>query len=104
MALTGAGYVPLGQAAAKLGKDAPWDEQQHPRWPAGAEEGRGGRFAPADAGSSEPRQQLALAGVLIDKRYDEVAGITHCTYRTPFEVFVTEHDGYYQCKPTYRAP
>ncbi len=105
MALTGTGYVPLGQAAAgKLGKDAPWDEQQHPRWPAGADDRQDGRFAPAGAGSSEPRQRLALAGVLIDKRYDEVAGVTHCTYRTPFEVFVTEHDGYYQCKPTFRAP
>ena len=56
MALTGAGYVPLGQtapAAAKLGKDAGWEEGQHPRWPAGSEEGQGGRFAPA-AGAGSP--------------------------------------------------
>ncbi len=56
MALTGAGYVPLGQtapAAAKLGKDAGWDEGQHPR------SSEGGRFAPASGTGSQALPQPA---------------------------------------------
>ena len=66
MALTGAGYVPLGGAAptaagaaGKLGKDGDWDEGQHPRWPAGAGEGQGGRFAPAGGAGSPALPQPA---------------------------------------------
>ena len=65
MALTGAGYVPLGQVAgaAKLGKDAGWDESARPRWPAGAEEGQGGRFAPGGgAGGSSAQATDAAVG------------------------------------------
>ena len=62
MALTGAGYVPLEQVApatGKLGKDAGWDEAAHPRWPAGAGEGQGGRFAPAGGAGSPALPQPA---------------------------------------------
>ena len=105
MALTPTGYVGLEQTAAtpsgQIGKAGNWDESQHPRWPAGDGDHQGGRFAPAGAGSSAPRRRLALAGVLIDRRYDEVIGITHCTYSTPFDTFTLEHKGFYSCDPTW---
>ena len=63
MALTGAGYVALGGAmpagAAKFNKAGEWDESQHPRWPAGAAEGHGGRFAPSDGEPVEPGRRTA---------------------------------------------
>ena len=109
MALVATGYVPLtGAASASSGmpksggnfdKGGDWNEE-HPRWPAGADDGQGGRFAPMEAGPSVTRQQLALAGVLIDKPYDEVIGITHCTYSTPLGTFTEEHVGYHHCEPT----
>ncbi len=78
MALTGAGYVPLGQAAgvAKLGKDAPWDEQQHPRWPAGAGEGQGGRFAPGGSTAQTADVAIAPSGVVpaADGTTDDAGG------------------------------
>jgi hypothetical protein len=74
----------------KSGKGRNWDEDQHPRWPGGSGSGLGGRFAPAGAGSGALDQHLALSGVLIDKRYDEVIGITHCTYSTPLDTFTID--------------
>ena len=52
MALTGAGYVALAATApaTKLARSAAWDEDRHPRWPAGSDGRQGGRFATADAG------------------------------------------------------
>ena len=75
MALTGAGYVPLGQVAEQAGRGAAsaspaagrtaldkggdWDEDQHPRWPAGTSDHRGGEFAPkGEDGSSSTRTAL----------------------------------------------
>ncbi|MGO9007594.1 MAG: phage portal protein [Beijerinckiaceae bacterium] len=119
MALTGTGYVALGEAApqktSKAGtgwgvrrfdKDGDWNENEHPRWPAGSSDEQGGRFQPKgeDGGSSGPLQQLAFSGVLIDKRYDEVANITHCTYSTPLGTFTLEAKGYLACPDTYPAP
>ncbi len=59
MVLTASGYVPLGQEApqkrvkARIGfdasdldKDGDWDEDKHPRWPAGSSDHQGGRFQP----------------------------------------------------------
>jgi hypothetical protein len=51
-----------------------------------------------------PRSQYAFAGILIDKRYDEVAGLTHCTYATPFETDTFEIKGHFTCPPTAAAP
>ena len=51
-----------------------------------------------------PSSQYALAGILIDKRYDEVAGLTHCTYATPFETYTFEIKGHFTCPPTAAAP
>ena len=91
MALTGAGYVPLGQTApavAKLGKDAGWDEGQHPRWPAGAGEGQGGRFAPGGgAGGSSAQDAGAVVGpgavVPIAERVADDADGGACTVDLP---------------------
>jgi Phage portal protein len=71
MALTGAGYVPLGQVAqgpsksaavsdlTKLDKDGVWEEDEHPRWPTGSTDHQGGRFAPkGEEGSSSGRTGL----------------------------------------------
>jgi hypothetical protein len=54
--------------------------------------------------SSGPFLQPAFSGVLIDKRYDEVANITHCTYSTPLGTFTLEATGYLACPDTYPAP
>jgi Phage portal protein len=51
-----------------------------------------------------PTSQYAFAGILIDKRYDEVAGLTHCTYATPFETCTFEIKGHFTCPPTAAAP
>jgi hypothetical protein len=58
------------------------------------------RSAP-NGGSSD---QFAFAGVLIDKRYDETLGVTHCTYRTPNGTYTIEYDGYLACPPTTPVP
>ncbi len=64
MVLTGAGYVPLGQEAAgkadsnakgvrqnaNLEKTDDWNEDEHPRWPAGSDDHQGGRFQPKGTG------------------------------------------------------
>ena len=89
MALTGNGYVALGGVGEKTSKAVvarcsicvpeakatvpgvvrvekadEWDENQHPRWPAGSSDHQGGRFQPkgndGQAGSS--RTQTALTG------------------------------------------
>jgi RHS repeat-associated protein len=49
-------------------------------------------------------QQMCFAGTLIDKRYDEVGGITHCTYSTPFWTYTLEIQGFSSCPPTSPAP
>lgn len=115
MVLTASGYVPLGQEApvkkrpSWIVKDNPYHDEQ-------------GRFTTADGargssdhedselpskgndGSSESSQHLAFAGILIDKRFDEVINITHCTYSTPLGTFTIEHRGYVACPSTYPAP
>ena len=114
MAMTGSGYVPLGQtiefpltarklACDDLGKAVDWDENAHPRWPAGDQDHHGGQFAPRgeQSGSS---QKLAFSGTLMDKRYDEVEGITHCTYLTPIRTFTLEVKGHFACPDTHPAP
>jgi hypothetical protein len=40
------------EAARLLAKAGPWDSSKHPRWPAGAPESQGGRFAPAGSSGS----------------------------------------------------
>jgi RHS repeat-associated protein len=45
-----------------------------------------------------------LAGTLIDKRYDEVGGITHCTYSTPLGTYTLEIQGFCSCPATSPAP
>jgi hypothetical protein len=96
-----------------LAKD--WDEANHPRtgtppnpgWFApkddsGAAEPEGGR---PSSGAESPRgKEFAFAGVLIDMRYDKVANITHCTYRTPLRDFTLEIDGNSPCEPTHPYP
>ena len=96
-----------------LAKD--WDEAAHPRT---GTPPNSGWFAPKDeSGAAEPEgdsqsggaersrgEDYAFAGVLIDKRYDEVANITHCTYRTPLSDFTIEYRRYKQCPPTYAYP
>ena len=42
------------KASDLLRKD--WDPDKHPRWPAGADDGAGGQFAPSDGGTSAPSQ------------------------------------------------
>jgi hypothetical protein len=96
-----------------LAKD--WDEANHPRtgtppnpgWFApkddsGTAEPEGGR---PSGGAESPRgKEFAFAGVLIDMRYDKVANITHCTYRTPLRDFTLEIDGNSPCEPTHPYP
>ena len=49
--------------------------------------------------------QYALAGVLIDQRYDETTGVTHCTYRTPLGTYTIEYQGDPRaCPSTTPAP
>ncbi|WP_158810106.1 phage portal protein [Beijerinckia sp. L45] len=69
MALTGTGYVALGNGgsaeAAKLAKDVGWDESKHPRQPPG--DHGGGRFSPVPSGSSTSHQHFAFdAGTCTD--------------------------------------
>jgi hypothetical protein len=64
----------------------------------------GSSDAPSVTGGPSPSDQYAFAGVLIDKRYDEVAGVTHCTYATPFETYTLEVLGHFTCPPTAPAP
>jgi hypothetical protein len=65
---------------------------------------QGSSDTPSATGVSSPSDQYALAGTLIDKRYDEVAGVTHCTYATPFETYTLEVLGHFTCPPTAPAP
>ena len=62
------------------------------------------RASPESTDALSPSSQYALAGILIDKRYDEVAGLTHCTYATPFETYTFEIKGHFTCPPTAAAP
>ena len=85
-----------------LAKD--WDEADHPRtemppnpgWfapkdEAGADQSEGERRS---GGADRSRgADYAFAGELIDRRYDEIANITHCIYRTPLRDFTLEIDG-----------
>ena len=57
-----------------------------------------------NSGPKEHFQEEALAGTLIDKRYDETINITHCIYHTPVGVYVHEHIGYKQCDLITPAP
>lgn len=112
MVLTAGGYVGLAAPANakraalhdQLDKSNAWNEDAHPRQPAGAGDHQGGQFAPRGDTSSAQSQRLAFTGVLIDKRYDEVIKITHCTYRTPLGPFTIEKPGYYACPDTYIYP
>jgi hypothetical protein len=103
MALTGAGYVALGQVAQAAGKAADhvvkFNHNHEER----------GRFATADEAGAASRnvtndRLLAFTGTLIDKRYDEVINVTHCTYSTPIGTFTIEYDGYVACPDTYPVP
>jgi Phage portal protein len=51
-----------------------------------------------------PTSRQAFAGTLIDSRYDEVMGVTHCTYATPLGTFTLEVQGHFTCPPTAPAP
>ena len=67
MALTGAGYVPLGGAAPAsairtIGKVDNWNEDQQSRWPAGSSDHQGGRFAPGAEGSDLPGRNANMDG------------------------------------------
>jgi hypothetical protein len=96
-----------------LAKD--WEEADHPQtgtppnpgWFApkddfGAVPSEGGRRS--GGGERNHGVDYAFAGVLIDKRYDEVANITHCVYRTPLRDFTIEYQSYKQCPQTYAYP
>ncbi|MGD0642140.1 MAG: hypothetical protein ABSC22_15435 [Roseiarcus sp.] len=96
-----------------LAKD--WSEDDHPRtgtppnpgWFAPKDDsGAAGTEGGHQSGSAERGrgQELAFAGVLIDKRYDEVANITHCTYRTPLRDFTIEFPYFEHCPPTFAYP
>jgi hypothetical protein len=45
-------------------------------------------------GRSSHSPASALAGTLIDKRYDENLKLTHCTYRTPLGTYTLEIKGH----------
>ncbi len=65
------------------------------------EPGRDGTQSP----HSGHGQQYALAGVLIDRRFDDASGVTHCTYRTPLGTFTIEYQGEPRtCPNTMPAP
>jgi hypothetical protein len=51
-----------GQARAVLAQHAHWSEDQHPRWPAGDEQGRGGQFAPSGAAGGSKRHANIASG------------------------------------------
>jgi len=96
MTLTGQGYVALGAQVAQVAKFNPYHDER-------------GRFTTANGVSAASPQrnddrQLAFTGTLIDKRYDEVIGITHCTYATPVGTFTIEHKGHVACPDTYPVP
>jgi hypothetical protein len=98
-----------------LAKD--WNEADHPRTgtPPNA-----GWFAPkTDAGAAAPQpangdrpsgvktrdgREYALAGVLIDDRYDKASNFTHCTYSTPLGMFTIAYPNYQKCDPTFPYP
>lgn len=96
-----------------LAKD--WDEAEHPRagtppnpgWFApkddsGSAQSEGGYAAEGAEGSHG--NEFAFAGELIDRRYDRVASITHCIYRSPLRDFTLEIDGDALCEPTHPYP
>ena len=65
-------------------------------------QGSAGRPPASDV--APPTGQYALAGTLIDKRYDEVIGYTHCTYATPLGTYTMEVKGHFTCPLTTPAP
>jgi hypothetical protein len=91
-----------------LAKD--WDEADHPRT---GTPPNPGWFAPRDESDAAPSEsshrsggaetgrgkEFAFAGELIDMRYDKVANITHCTYRTPLRDFTIAFPGNWECEP-----
>jgi hypothetical protein len=78
------------------------------RWTAEDTAGPAGSDAAGSEGDgTEPHtsgQQLSFAGTLIDKRYDEVLNITHCTYSTPLGTYTLEFPGFYHCEQTTPVP
>ncbi|REF86438.1 phage portal protein [Methylovirgula ligni] len=78
MTLTGGGYVALGQGTdddvskssivSRIDKSASWDEDQHPRWPAGSGDHHGGRFAP---NGKEPASSSGRTALIDDDGCDE---------------------------------
>ncbi len=73
MTLTGAGYVGLGEGASdaskatvtsRIDKSGTWDEDQHPRRPAGSSDHQGGRFAPKDS-ETNPSDETSSSNKLV---------------------------------------
>lgn len=65
MALTGTGYVALGQTAeptppvqapSKVAKVDVFDEDRHPRWPGGSSDHQSGRFARSNTGAAASKE------------------------------------------------
>ncbi len=52
-------HAPVAQALAKAGA---WDEEKHPRWPAGSDDSQGGRFQGA-GGAGSSRKPIALPAI-----------------------------------------
>src|SRR5690348_9040710 len=88
----GSATVDLARALQASGLlKAEWDEEKHPRWPAGSPDSAGGQFAPANAASSNavsteqsgvgepPPMATAQAGVLVAPRYAPIPFPTEIT-------------------------
>jgi hypothetical protein len=96
-----------------LAKD--WDEVDHPRtgtppnpgWfaPRGESDAAPSESSHRSGGAETVRsKEFAFAGEFIDMRYDNVANITHCTYRTPLRDFTIAFPGNWKCEPTHPYP
>ena len=82
LVLTASGYVALGTAASThsdtIGKVGGWNEDRHPRRPAGEGDHQGGRFAPLGAAPPKTNRRFTLdAETCVDnfvKCHDSVGG------------------------------
>jgi len=100
------GVTSIKAPVAKWSYDPDQPRDDNGRWTAGSAD------EPVGSPARKPRPtdvrnqtNYALAGVLIDQRYDDTSGVTHCTYRTPLGTYTIEFQGDPRtCPDTFPAP
>ncbi len=91
---------------AKWSYDPDQPRDDNGRWTAGSADEHVGSPARKPRPTDARNQTIyALAGVLIDQRYDDTNGVTHCTYRAPLGTYTIEFQGDPRtCPNTFPAP